>query len=991
MSGERKKSAEDSSIATADPQKPFEIQEESTKQIVWEDNKWIPSILNAKDINPAISSLLCMERGGAFICRDMVFAEVSREVLDLLGYEKKRLVGRLGPLEIVASEDWEKLYRYLTSDLRSEPKPHCFKFIKPDNTALVCHFAADYKKTNGETVLVGAMAPLESNRVGLKDDELTESYMGSVKSEPILGEPDIEAFYTRVFVNLPDPTIISDNSGRIIDANQSALIMLGYSIDEIRILKFNDIVQQDKESRKRSPNDPSQLLSKAKIKRRDGSAIQVYLHSKPFFKDKTQYIVTTFNDTKIACGEQEALRQSEFEKTLILNSIRELVAYQDRSHTVVWANKAAGDSVGQHPTKLAGKKCYEIWHQRDSVCPVCPVDEAFRDGRHHQNEVATPDGRIWLIKANPVISDKGEVIGAVEVTLEITDFKRAEEQQRQREAELRLQNKISSAFLVNPDKSAYQIVLDHIIEATASSSGMLGYVGDDGRLVIPASKGNLTQIKQKIESQPIEFAFEKIFGKALHSGEPIVSNSPFPLEDGLSVARRWLFAPILEERKPIGFILVADKPLDYSQFDSHLVERASVSIAPVLKTRLDREREEKRAQRIKREKEEVQRRLLIAQRLEAVGRLAGGIAHDFNNILSSIRGYCDLVMMRLDPDSIVYKDLKQIQDAITRAAGLNRQLLLFGKQQPMEISSVNINSLVQGVSEMVARLLGENISLTLSLEPNILMIRGDKSQIEQVILNLLLNARDAMPNGGTIIVKTENYIAEDTTGKLAKPGTKMVCLSVSDEGVGIPPDQIDHIFDPFYTTKKGSSGTGLGLSIVQSVVERHGGWITVSTEIDKGTTFKLYFPTNGELADELKSDEADMKNLMGNRERILVVEDEEQVRNLVCRALRESNYTVFEAGSADEAIKVFEERKGEIDLLLSDVVLSDKSGVDLAEKLLSEKEALSILMMSGYADGKCEWPRIQHLGFRFLHKPFGIADLLRSIKASLKSPTQKAV
>ncbi|MGQ9603587.1 MAG: ATP-binding protein [bacterium] len=992
MASGKGRAGNDSSIATADLnlKKEFHLEAKSGKEIASEDQKSLFWIFNTKDINPAIASVLAVKGAGAFICREMLFLRIGKEILDLLGYDEKRLIGRLGPLEIVASEDWEKLYRYLTRDLRSDLRPYCFKFVRSDSTTLICQFAADYREINGETMLIGAISPWERKSIAQQDAKSIDLYTSQSQYENTKAT-DIEGFYPKVFVNLPDPAIIHNQSGQIIDANQAAVIMLGYSVDEIRKYRYDDIFKLDRESEIRPLDEQSTQCSRAKIIRADGSSVWVCLRSQPIFKDKITHSVTLFNDATMLRKNEEAFCQANLEKTLILNSIRELVAYQDKTHTIIWANKAAGESVREHPTELAGRKCYEIWHHKDTVCPGCPVDEALRDGCYHQNEVTTPDNRVWLIKANPVSNDKGEVIGAVEVTLEITDIKRAEQQQKQREADLRLQNKISSAFLANPDESAYQVVLDHIIETTASDGGILAYITDSRGLVIPASKGNLSEIKQEIESQPADELFENIFGKTCLSGEPIVSNSPTPEKRVLSEIKRWLLAPILEETKPIGFILLTDKPLDYTDLDTHLIERAAISIAPVLKTRLDRERQEKRAQKIKMEKEEIQRRLLIAQRMEAVGRLAGGIAHDFNNILSSIRGYCDLVMMRLDPDSIVYKDLRQIQDAIKRAAGLNRQLLLFSKQQPLEISSVNINSLVQGVSEMVSRLLGENISLTLSLDPNILSIRGDKSQIEQVILNLMLNARDAMPNGGTINVKTENYIAEDLKEKETTTCTKMVCLSVSDAGVGIPPDKIDHIFEPFYTTKKGNSGTGLGLSIVQSIVEKHGGWITVSSEVNNGATFKVYLPTNGEPADDDQPDTIDIVTMRGNRERILIVEDEEQIRDLLCRALRENNYTVFQAASADEAIKLFQDRKGEIDLLLSDVVLTDKSGVDLAERLLSLKSSLSIVMMSGYADGKCEWPRIQRLGFRFIHKPFGIADLLRSIRASLKSTRPEVI
>jgi PAS domain S-box-containing protein len=387
------------------------------------------------------------------------------------------------------------------------------------------------------------------------------------------------------------------------------------------------------------------------------------------------------------------------------------------------------------------------------------------------------------------------------------------------------------------------------------------------------------------------------------------------------------------------------------------------------------------------EKEKIQAQLLQAQKMEAIGRLAGGVAHDFNNLLTTIQGYTDLIMMKIDEMNPLYKDLEQIHLAAVRAGSLTRQLLLFSRRQPMELVPLDINKTIDDLLKMLSRLIGEDITISTDMEPDLWTVRADAGNIEQVIMNLAVNARDAMPKGGRLIIRTENVIMDEEHCKVipeARPG-KFVCLSIEDTGVGMDKEIIQRIFEPFFSTKEAGKGTGLGLSVVYGIVKQHKGWINVYSEPGQGSIFKVYLPA---FSIKLKSETKktiSIQELQGRGERILLVEDEEGVRELATKVLYENGYVVFEAANAKEAMDIFDREKGEFHLVFCDEVLPDKSGLQLIDQLLSRKPELRILLSSGYTDQKLQWSVIRERGFRFLQKPYTLPDLLRAIKEAIKS------
>jgi len=371
------------------------------------------------------------------------------------------------------------------------------------------------------------------------------------------------------------------------------------------------------------------------------------------------------------------------------------------------------------------------------------------------------------------------------------------------------------------------------------------------------------------------------------------------------------------------------------------------------------------------ERKELEAQLLQAQKMEAIGRFAGSIAHDFNNLLTAIIGNAELLLLDRKPEDFDYENIKTIQETADRAAQLTRQLLAISRKQVLEPVVLDLNEIIQGICKMCTRLVGEDVEQYVILEPNLNRVRADPSQIEQVILNLVINARDAMPEGGKLSISTENQFLDESYCQLhagVTPG-EYVLLSFSDTGVGMPEGVIEHIFEPFYTTK--TDGTGLGLSTVYGIVKQLGGHMFAYSEVGLGTTFKIYLPALKAETEDLQSSIPLSKQAMPRgEETILIVEDEAAILKLAFKVLKDLGYTVLSAVSGEEAELKLQQHHGRIDLVLTDVVLPGRSGPEVSEKLKKEYPELKVLFMSGYADDRITHKEILQKGAHFLPKPF---------------------
>jgi signal transduction histidine kinase/HAMP domain-containing protein len=380
----------------------------------------------------------------------------------------------------------------------------------------------------------------------------------------------------------------------------------------------------------------------------------------------------------------------------------------------------------------------------------------------------------------------------------------------------------------------------------------------------------------------------------------------------------------------------------------------------------------------------LQEQLRQSQKMEAVGRLAGGIAHDFNNLLTVIQGYSQLSLMNLKDSDPLKGNIEEVKKASDRAAELTRQLLAFGRRQIMEIRVLDLNTVLQNLDKMLRRVIGEDIELVTLLSEDLGRVKTDPGQIEQVIMNLVVNARDAMPDGGKLTIETANVDLDEAYARrhvAVVPG-QYVMLSVSDMGVGMAPEVKGRIFEPFFTTKEQGKGTGLGLSTVYGIVKQSGGNIWVYSEPGKGTAFKIYLPRVDEPIEEVKEDGV-KEGLPRGSETILVVEDEEEVRKLVTRILRKQGYEVLETSNGDEALMVFKKWGRSVHLLMTDVVMPGMSGRALADRLASFQPKMKVLYMSGYTDNAIVHHGILGKGMKYIQKPFTVDGLAKKVREVL--------
>jgi two-component system cell cycle sensor histidine kinase/response regulator CckA len=377
-----------------------------------------------------------------------------------------------------------------------------------------------------------------------------------------------------------------------------------------------------------------------------------------------------------------------------------------------------------------------------------------------------------------------------------------------------------------------------------------------------------------------------------------------------------------------------------------------------------------------------------AQKMEAIGSLAGGVAHDFNNLLSIVLSYSELCAEGLKDGDQMREDLKQITEAGMRAAGLTRQLLAFSHQQVLEPIVLDLNDAFGKMEQMLRRLIGEDVELVSRASRNLLRIKADPGQVEQVIMNLVVNARDAMPRGGKLTITTGDITLDETYASQhvgVKPGAH-VLLTVTDTGTGMDRATLARIFEPFFTTKEVGKGTGLGLATVFGIVRQSGGSICVDSELGVGTTFEVYFPmVEGALSRRRSEAPAlDRISLFGT-ETVLLVEDDERVRSLVRAILLKFGYLVLEAQSAGDAFLVSEQHKGVIELLLTDVVMPRMSGRQLADRLLLERPEMKVLYMSGYTNDAVVRHGVSNSTIAFIQKPITPEPLMRKIREVLNT------
>ena len=558
-------------------------------------------------------------------------------------------------------------------------------------------------------------------------------------------------------------------------------------------------------------------------------------------------------------------------------------------------------------------------------------------------------------------------------------------------------------------RSFNQMSLD-LAETTVSKDFLDSILGDMlDALVVTSPEGQIRMINSSA-LELLDYSEEELIGRSVRllfpEEEPLfgiggldelVEGGPVRNVEGALRAKEGREVPVLlnvsafrdREGKVGGLIATARDIGDRKQMEEalraardeleHRVRQRTSELYGINES-LQREVEERR---------NLEEQLRQSQKMEAIGTLAGGVAHDFNNQLAIIRGYVDMVMDELPEDSRVQRNLTEVSKAVQRSASLTEQLLVFSSKQPTNMRSVDLNHLLSDLRKMLDRLLREDISVETEFSEDLWTVRADTGNINQIITNLSVNARDAMPSGGTLHIATRNVVIDDIYCRQfreASPG-RFVCLTVSDTGIGMDAQVRSRLFEPFFTTKGPGKGTGLGLSVVYGIVQAHEGWITVHSRPGEGSRFEIYLRATESGIRPSREEEGSgrLAQYRGEGERILLVEDEPALRDMTGQVLRELNYKVHACGTVSDAWSAFRETGGSFDIVLSDVVLPDGRGTDLVLQLAKEQPSLGALLVTGYTDDASEWERVREAGLTLLQKPVRTPELLAEIRRALES------
>lgn len=656
--------------------------------------------------------------------------------------------------------------------------------------------------------------------------------------------------------------------------------------------------------------------------------------------------------------QKEHREASEAFRQLVENS-PDAILVVDQENKIIFVNPRAEELFGYPKERLLNKTLYL---------------SGLKDGKGEVDFYQKD--RIWV---GSVTSVEVSWFGQRATILNIRDETErilAEEALKQKTKELEIRDKISNIFLTVSDDEFYRELISAICEAVASKAGVFGIIDEDNKWILNAFYVSGVY-KCKNEERTLTMSGDKwtgIWRSALVEKRIQIINEELKVPKGHIPIKRCVCIPISYGDELVGNIIVANKDTNYTDEDASLLKNIADHISPILKARMQRDAEQKK-------RVSVEEQFFQAQKMESIGRLAGGVAHDFNNILQLILGYGDLALKKLHPEDPVFLYVHNMIEAAKKASDLTRQLLAFSKKQTLKPRVVDLNSIILNLQNMLTRLIGEDIELVLEISPKECFVFVDPSQMEQVILNLVVNARDAMPNGGKLIIKTSEVMIDNreiTPLEDIEEG-QYVLLEVTDTGHGIEKDILDKIFEPFFTTKK-EKGTGLGLSTVYGIVKQSEGHIYCYSEVGKGTTFKIYLPA----AEKLEETTLQNKNIdiaKSKKGEILVVEDEEGLRELIKEALTEMGHRVHLAKTGLEALDIIFQKNIVPDLIITDMVMPKMGGIELIERLKEKGLHFKVIFMSGYPEKTFLEKKYNEINF--LQKPFSLNELIHTVELLL--------
>lgn len=757
-----------------------------------------------------------------------------------------------------------------------------------------------------------------------------------------------ESLLSTMFNSITDPTHIVDRDFRVVLTNKGLLDLQGYTQEEIKgkycyevyqgLSSLCDVCAVNETFKTGKP-----CVIEKTLPLKDGTVRYFEVSSFPMYDykgDLYQAIELTrdINDEK---NMKKSLLESEAQKKAILDGSIDRIRLVDRDMRIIWANRTTALEANVPAEELVGHQCFEIFVGRDTPCPECPAAKAVKSGKtehtiiHHAQSRDMKGESYWDSYAVPIKDKSDNVIQVIQLIRNITEYRKAESAKRESERKYQtlFEDSIDAIYITKKGGA--------FIDANPSFLKLFGY--------------NWEEIT-KINARDF-YADPDDRGRFEKEVEKNGSVTGFPVK------------LVKKDGEKIDCLITASTRRD---------ENGAVSSYQGLIRDIT---EKKRADE---KKEQLETQLLHAQKMEAIGTLAGGIAHDFNNILQAISGYSQILLIGKEKDNPDYTKLKAIEKSALRAANLTSQLLIFGRKVSAKLRPLDINQELMQVTEMLGHTIPKMIAIEVNLGKDIKIINADKTQIEQIIMNLAINARDAMPDGGKVIFETKNVFIDEGYMKThlgAVPGS-YVLLSVSDTGYGIDKESVEHIFEPFYTTKERGKGTGLGLAMVYGIVKSHYGYIMCYSEEGEGTTFKIYFPVMEIETKELQNQEKTM-DVRGGNETLLIVDDEENLREIGKEMLAKFGYTTLTAANGEEALKIYRKRKDEIELIIMDLIMPGIGGKKCLEEIIKIDPHARVIIASGYSDNGHTQEIFTAGAKGFINKPYDINQILKVIREVL--------
>jgi two-component system cell cycle sensor histidine kinase/response regulator CckA len=755
---------------------------------------------------------------------------------------------------------------------------------------------------------------------------------------------DGETRYQCLFDGVPVALYRTTPEGHVLDANMAFVQLLGYP-DRQRLLaaNVNEIFNNPMDRRRwRAMLEREKIVRdfKTQLRRYDGSTVSVLDNARVVLAPdgQVQYYEGSLLDlSELESAERQLTHERELMNALIEHT-PDHVYFKDTESRFLRVSRAMAKWLGlDEPAQAIGKTDFDYFDREHAEPARADELRIMQTGEPvvgiEEREV-WPDGReTWVSTTKVALRGRnGQVIGTFGISRNITERKHAEEFLRL--TQFSLDSASDAVFWVGAD-AAFTYVNN-------AACRLLGY------------------------------SREELLCMTVHDVNPAYPKERWP--------KYWTE---LKQRKSLTFeasLRMKDgRSVPVEMTSNHLEFEGREFNCSFAHNIAERKRAEK-------EKLMLGEQLRQSQKMEAIGRLAGGVAHDFNNILTVINGYSSILLKALASDDPKRKDLEQIEQAGQRAASLTSQLLAFSRKQIIQPTILDLNDVITEASKILRRLIGEDVDLITVIKPGLGRIKADPEQIQQILMNLAVNARDAMPEGGKLTIETANINIDESYIRMhavARMGP-YVMLAISDSGLGMDEETQAHIFEPFFTTKGPGKGTGLGLSTVYGIVKRAEGFIWVYSEPGRGTTFKIYFPrVEGEIDKVLRYDKERVEPR--GTETILVVEDESPLRAFAARILRERGYSVIEASNGEEALHMAQESPEKIHLLLTDVVMPEMSGKALASHIVAMRPCTKVLYISGYTNEAIVHHGILDSDIAFLQKPFTDDELARKIREVIDS------